>query len=52
MVAGSEFEVAYPVIAWLCWLPNLIAAELLFNKTHNLRLQRVRASGVAARPRR
>lgn len=28
MVAGIEFQVAYPVIAWACWLPNLVAAEL------------------------
>jgi len=33
MVAGVPFEVAYPVIAWACWVPNLIAAELLFNRT-------------------
>ncbi len=30
---GAAFDVAYPIIAWLCWLPNLIAAELLFNRT-------------------
>jgi uncharacterized membrane protein len=34
-VAGVEFDVAYPAIAWLCWVPNLLAAELLFNKVHN-----------------
>ena len=33
IVAGFPFELAYPVIAWLCWLPNLVAAELLFNRT-------------------
>ena len=27
-VAGLDFAVAYPAIAWLCWVPNLIAAEL------------------------
>lgn len=35
MAAGFEFAVAYPVIAWLCWIPNLAVAELLFNKTRN-----------------
>lgn len=35
MIAGIEFEVAYPYIAWLCWVPNLVAAELLFNKAHS-----------------
>jgi hypothetical protein len=24
-----EFDTAYPVIAWLCWVPNLIVAELV-----------------------
>jgi len=33
MVAGVPFEAAYPYIAWLCWVPNLVAAELLFNRT-------------------
>lgn len=31
MVAGIPFDVAYPVIAWLCWVPNLLVAELCFN---------------------
>ena len=33
VVSGIPFELAYPVIAWLCWLPNLVLAELLFNQT-------------------
>lgn len=33
MIAGFPFEAAYPVIAWLCWVPNLIVAELLFART-------------------
>ena len=24
--------VSYPLIAWLCWLPNLVVAELAFNR--------------------
>lgn len=32
MIAGIPFEVAYPAIAWLCWLPNLIVAELFFSR--------------------
>lgn len=28
MAAGLPFDVAYPTVAWLCWVPNLIAAEL------------------------
>jgi uncharacterized membrane protein len=25
---GLEFPVAYPMIAWLCWVPNLVVAEV------------------------
>lgn len=31
MVLGIPFDIAYPFIAWLCWVPNLLLAELLFN---------------------
>lgn len=27
MACGIPFEVAYPVIAWVCWVPNLAAVE-------------------------
>lgn len=27
LIAGIPFEQAYPVIAWACWLPNLLVAE-------------------------
>lgn len=33
MAARIPFELAYPAIAWLCWVPNLWVAELLFNRT-------------------
>ena len=39
MATGVAFELAYPVIAWLCWLPNLVVAEVLFNRTHYPSLQ-------------
>jgi uncharacterized membrane protein len=32
MVSGSAFEPAYIAVAWLSWVPNLIAAELIFNR--------------------
>lgn len=32
VAAGVPFELAYPAIAWLCWVPNLLAAETLFNR--------------------
>lgn len=30
--SGISFEAAYPVIAWLCWVPNLLLAESLLRK--------------------
>lgn len=30
VVSGIPFEAAYPVIAWLCWVPNLVVAERFF----------------------
>lgn len=27
LVAGFKFEDIYPLIAWLCWIPNLLIAE-------------------------
>ncbi|MGQ0511879.1 MAG: DUF2306 domain-containing protein [Betaproteobacteria bacterium] len=32
VVAGVPFELAYPVIAWLCWVPNLVVAERILQK--------------------
>lgn len=40
--AGGPFDIAYPAIAWLCWVPNAIAAEAW------LRAE-ARAAGDAAR---
>lgn len=31
-VAGIAMELSYPVIAWLCWVPNLVAAEWLLQR--------------------
>ena len=33
MAASLPGELAYQVIAWLCWVPNLLVAELLLNRT-------------------
>lgn len=35
MAAGVELSLAYPAIAWLCWVPNLALAEWLYNTAHN-----------------
>ena len=32
MMAGIPYEVAYPAIAWLCWVPNLLVAWHLTTK--------------------
>jgi len=34
MAAGVEFSLAYPIIAWLCWVPNLVFAEWRYNIAH------------------
>jgi hypothetical protein len=49
MAAGIAFEVSYPVIAWLCWVPNLLLAEALFNRAHNPSIERT-SSGRLRRP--
>jgi uncharacterized membrane protein len=30
---GMDFEVAYATVAWACWLPNLLVAELVVART-------------------
>lgn len=36
MVAGIEFEIAYPIIAWLCWIPNVVFVEWRYNTMQNM----------------
>lgn len=36
MLAGVEFVSAYPIIAWLCWIPNVVVVEWKYNRAHNL----------------
>ncbi len=31
MASGIEFALVYPVIAWLCWVPNIVFAEWRYN---------------------
>ncbi len=31
-IGGISFVVSYPIISWLCWVPNLIVAELLLGR--------------------
>lgn len=32
LVFAWPFDIAYPIISWLCWLPNLLLAEWLYNR--------------------
>lgn len=32
MLMGIPFEQAYPMIAWLCWVPNLLVAEWVLRR--------------------
>ena len=34
---GLAFEVAYPIIAWLSWVPNLLAAEIYISSARRKR---------------
>jgi uncharacterized membrane protein len=48
VASGIPFEVAYPVVAWLCWVPNLLAAELLLRRTRDPSLERRSAVKTAS----
>ena len=41
MMSGIAFEAAYPVIAWLCWVPNLVAAEAWLRRPRVARVTRL-----------
>ena len=43
--SGIPFAVAYPFIAWFCWVPNVLVADLIFNKTRNPAVQPTAVSG-------
>ena len=32
MIAGYDFSTAYPTVAWLAWVPNLLVAEIIANR--------------------
>ena len=33
---GAEFTAAYTVIAWMCWVPNLLVAEWIIRRSRTL----------------
>ena len=35
MATGVDFAIAYSIIAWLCWVPNVVFAEWRFNVAQN-----------------
>jgi len=38
LLAGISIDVAYPVVAWLCWVPNLVVAEHFIRKSTQSRM--------------
>ncbi|MEP7282441.1 MAG: DUF2306 domain-containing protein [Rubrivivax sp.] len=32
LVSGLSLQAAYPIVAWLCWVPNLVVAECLIHR--------------------
>jgi hypothetical protein len=49
MAAGVPFGLAYPVIAWLCWVPNLIVAEWVLKRTPHPASLALDAAGIGLR---
>jgi uncharacterized membrane protein len=45
IVLGMEFISAYRIIAWVCWVPNLLVAELIIR---NLKRKKTPATAVTA----
>jgi uncharacterized membrane protein len=37
LASGLAFQDAYPAIAWACWVPNLVFAELWIRRTPRIR---------------
>jgi uncharacterized membrane protein len=45
MAASVPGELAYQVVAWLCWVPNLLVAELLLNQAPDPSIEGTSDSG-------
>ncbi len=39
LVLGIPIEIAYPIVAWLCWIPNLLAAEYILRRSPPVKVQ-------------
>jgi uncharacterized membrane protein len=35
LMVGISIDVAYPAVAWLCWVPNLVVAEYVIRRSTN-----------------
>jgi uncharacterized membrane protein len=46
VASGVAFEAAYPVIAWLCWVPNLVVAEVWFVRARDVATPRFPPAGA------
>ncbi len=46
MALGIQYSIAYPIIAWLCWVPNLLFAEWRYNIVHNKSLHPTQRSSA------
>ena len=46
---GYEFPEAYTTVAWICWIPNLLVAELIINKSALAKKQQARLRAVSVR---
>ena len=33
LVSGISLDVAYPIVAWLCWVPNLVVVEYFIRRS-------------------
>jgi hypothetical protein len=47
IVGGLRLEVVYPVVAWLCWVPNLLVAEWGLIRSAR-RARPMRRAGIAS----
>jgi hypothetical protein len=39
IILFQDFNIAYPIVAWLCWVPNLVIAHFFFQKSHKQKKQ-------------
>lgn len=50
VASGIPFELAHPVAAWLCGMPNLLFAEFFFDQTHQASVEPTAAGKSESAP--